>query len=137
MSEQLEVSATWLEEMHAQVSARGHKLEIGEPSSGDHGMMPTEAFLGGLASCYCLALAFAAAKRGRTLPGLQVTARTQRVGRELRYGDVEIEARAEVPGDELEALGARARRLCWVSNMLAEGVEVSYRFTSVDKRFQR
>ncbi len=30
-----------------------------------------------------------------------------------------------------------ARRVCWVSNTLAHGVELSYGYTSVDARTQR
>ena len=36
--------------------------------------MPTEYFLAAMASCYALALAWAAGKRGITLPDLAVTA---------------------------------------------------------------
>jgi len=55
--------------------------------------------------------------------------RTKRVGSELRYGRFDVEAQADVPADELAALLEPARRLCWVSNTLAEGVELSYRCT--------
>lgn len=104
---------------------------------GDSGAMPTELLCAALASCFCLALAFAAGKRDRELPGLRVIVRSRRAGRELRYDRFEVEAQAEVPGEQLEALMEPARRLCWVSNTLAQGVELSYRFTPVDARTQR
>ena len=132
MAEQLEVSAAWLGGWRAQVDARGHEIAVDEPESAggaDAGAMPTELLLASIASCYCLALAFVAGKRGRDLPGLRVTVRTKRVGSELRYGRFDVEAQADVPADELAALLEPARRLCWVSNTLAEGVELSYRCT--------
>jgi uncharacterized OsmC-like protein len=122
------------------VQARGHELTIDEPASergSDQGMMPTEALCASIASCFCLALAHVAGKRGRELPGLRVVVRAQRAGTELRYHRFDIEARANVDGDQLAALIEPARRVCWVSNTLAHGVELSYRYTSVDGRTPR
>ena len=59
------------------VEAGGFDLVVDEPpSSGGTGTgpMPTEYLLAALASCYALALNWAAGKRGITLPGLVVTA---------------------------------------------------------------
>jgi uncharacterized OsmC-like protein len=135
MAERREVVATWVGGLQARVSARGHELTIDEPEPDggtDAGMMPTEALCAAIASCFALSLAFAARKRGRELPGLRVIVRAERAGRELRYGAFEIEAQAEVPSEELAALGEQARRLCWVSNTLTHGVDLNYRFTSLD-----
>ena len=140
MSESLEVSAKWLGGYQARVHARQHEIAVDEPlgdGGGDTGAMPTELLCGALASCFCLALAFAARKRGRELPGLRVAVRRRRAGNELRYEALEVEAEADVPDEELAALMEPARRLCWVSNTLAQGVELSYRYTSVDARSQR
>jgi putative redox protein len=131
----LEVGATWLGGYESRVEARGHELVIDEPlTSGgaDHGMMPTEALCAALASCFCLALAHAAGKRGRELPGLRVVVRAERAGHELRYARFDVEAQAEVAAEELAELMDPARRFCWVSNTLAGGVELTYRYTSVD-----
>ena len=122
------------------METRGHEIAVDEPVSDggeDQGMMPTDLLAASIASCFCLALAFCAGKRGRELPGLQVAVRRDRAGRELRYERFEIEARAEVPDEELAALIEPARRVCWVSNTLAHGVELSYGYTSVDDRTQR
>jgi len=140
VSEGLEVSATWLGGYRARVQARGHEVEVDEPvgeGGDDTGAMPTELLCAALASCFCLAMGFAAGKRDRELPGLHVIVRSRRAGRELRYESFEIEARAEVPEEELAALIEPARRVCWVSNTLAHGVELSYGYTSVDARTQR
>jgi putative redox protein len=131
----LEVSAEWLGGYATCVHARFHEITIDEPApSGgeDQGMMPTEAFCASLASCFCLALAHVARKRDRELPGLKVVVRAHRPGTELRYERFEIEVQAEVPNDELSRLIEPARRVCWVSNTLSHGVELDYRYTSVD-----
>ena len=140
MSEAAEVTATWLRGFEARVETRGHVIAVDEPvedGGTNAGVMPTELLAASIASCFCLALAFAAGKRGRELPGLEVGVRRVRAGRELRYERFEVEARAEVPEEELAALMEPARRVCWVSNTLAHGVELSYGYTSVDARTQR
>jgi uncharacterized OsmC-like protein len=140
MAERPEVSATWLGGFRARVDARGHEIAVDEPvedGGTDTGAMPTELLCAGLASCFCLAMAFVAGKRGRELPGLRVVVRRVRAGRELRYERFEVEAQAEVPEEELARLIEPARRVCWVSNTLAHGVELSYAYTSVDARTQR
>ncbi|HUA06730.1 MAG TPA: OsmC family protein [Solirubrobacteraceae bacterium] len=140
MSEELVVTATWLHGYQARVHTRGHEIAIDEPvaeGGNDAGVMPTDLLAASIASCFCLALAFTARKRDRELPGLEVVVRRIRAGRELRYERFEIDARAEVPEDELAALMEPARRVCWVSNTLAHGLELSYGFTSVDARTQR
>jgi uncharacterized OsmC-like protein len=140
MAERLEVSATWMGGYESRVEARGHEITIDEPQSaggGNEGMMPTEAFCAAIASCFCLAVAHVAGKRGRELPGLRVVVRAERAGRELRYGRLEVDAQANVPEEELASLIEPARRVCWVSNTLAHGVEVAYRYTCVDARTPR
>lgn len=140
MADQLQVSARWEGDLRARVCARGHEIAVDEPAwagGTDAGVMPTELLAAAIASCFCLAVAFAAGKRGRQLPGLQVVVRAQRAGRELRYESFEVEAQAQVPDEELAALMEPARRWCWVSNSLAEGVKLSYRYTSVDDRTRK
>ena len=94
--------------------------------------MPTEVFCAALASCFCMAIAHVARRDGEGEPtGLTVDVRAVRAGRELRYGEVVVTARAAVPADELESLVTRARRVCWVSNTLAKPPAVEYRSTEV------
>jgi glycosyltransferase-like protein len=137
MAEFLEVSAAWQGGYRTVVDARGHEFTVDEPESaggGNTGMMPTEVFLASVASCYCLALAFAASKRSLELPGLEVTVRAERAGTELRYRRLAVEAKADVPDERLAGLIDPARRVCWVSNTLAGELELDYGYTSVDAR---
>jgi putative redox protein len=130
MAEGLEVTATFRGGFRADVEARGHTVAVDEPADhggGDEGFMPTELFCGALASCFCLAIGHVAGKRSLDVPGLTVTVRSERAGRELRYGRLVVECAASLDDDTLDLLIERARPFCWVSNTLAAGVEVEYR----------
>ena len=129
MAEGLEVTARWRGGYRADVEARGHTVAVDEPvdsGGGDEGFMPTELFIASLASCFCLAIGHVARKRSLDVPGLTVTVRSIRAGRELRYGKLVVECAAAVEDDVLDTLIERARPFCWVSNTLAAGVEVEY-----------
>jgi putative redox protein len=130
MAEGLEVTATFRGGFRADVEARGHAVVVDEPAEhggGDEGFMPTELFCAALASCFCLAIAHVARKRSLDVPGLTVTVRSQRAGRELRYERLVVECAASLDDDTLTMLIDRARPFCWVSNTLAAGVAVEYR----------
>jgi uncharacterized OsmC-like protein len=106
VAESLEVTADWRGGYAALVSARGHEVAVDEPDYAggeDTGMMPTEVFCAAIASCFCLAVGYAANQRSIDLPDLRVTVRAE-------------------------------RRLCWVSNTLAAGVQLEYRYSMVESR---
>ena len=130
MADQLEVTATWLGGYAAEVDARGHRIVIDEPESAggeNRGMMPTEALCAALASCFCLAVAHVARRDGVEVSDLRVDAKAERAGRELRYGRIVVTTTAAVAADVLAELVVRARRVCWVSNTLADPPAVEYR----------
>ena len=129
MSDPRHVVAEWQGGLAAVVTARDHELVADEPEAyggGNGGMMPTELFFAGLASCFCLAVAHVAAKRDIELPGLRVTVDAERVGKELRYSRLRVEVAAIAGEHDLEALVDRAKPFCWVSNMLASDLDVAY-----------
>ena len=135
MSEPRHVEARWQGGLSATVTARDHELIADEPETdggANQGMMPTELFFAALASCFCLAVAHVAAKRDVELPGLRVTVDAERVGKELRYSRLRVEVSAASGEHDLAALVARAKQFCWVSNMLADDLEVSYVSTVLD-----
>ncbi len=128
MADAVHVEARWGGGLSAVATARGHELHIDEPpyaGGRDAGMMPTELLCASLASCFCLAVAWVAAKRDLELPGVRVTVDAARVGRVRRYGRVRVVV-AAAGADDLGALVERARPFCWVSNMLADDIEVTY-----------
>jgi putative redox protein len=130
MADSLHVTATWRGAYASTVAVRGHELAIDEPEhagGADGGMMPTEALCAALASCFCLAVAHVARRDGIPLEDLEVDVDAERAGSELRYGHMVVTVRAPGVGDDMEQLLVRARRVCWVSNILAEPPEVEYR----------
>src|SRR5262249_32240103 len=81
------------------------------------GPMPTEYLLAAMASCYALALAWAARKRGITLSGLAVTATGTYDG--PRFTRLQLGVESEAPPAVVEDLVEPALRVCYVSNTLA------------------
>ena len=129
MGESRHVEARWTGALGAIATAREHQVLVDEPvevGGRDEGMMPTELMLSALASCFCLAVAHVASKRDIELPGLRVSVDGERVGRELRYGRLRVEVAAHAGEHDLDALVARAKPFCWVSNMLSDELDVSY-----------
>jgi uncharacterized OsmC-like protein len=135
MADAIEARATWRGGYATDVRARGHELRVDEPpgTGDDTGMMPTEVFIASVASCFCLAVAHVARKREIETPGLEVTVRAERAGTELRYGRMTVTAAAAIDGAVLERLLEPARRVCWVSNTLAAGIDVEYRSAILDE----
>ena len=102
------------------VEAGGFDLVVDEPpGSGGTGTgpMPTEYLLAALASCYTLALNWAAGKRGISLPGLVVTATGTYDG--PRFARLQLSVASSVPPDVVERLTGPALRVCYVSNTIA------------------
>jgi uncharacterized OsmC-like protein len=129
MGESLHVEARRTGPLSAVVTARQHELIADEPPSAggrDEGMMPTELIFAALSSCFCLAVSHVAGKRDIELEDLRVSVDAERIGRELRYGRVRVQIEAVAGDHDLAALVERAKPFCWVSNMLAPDIEVSY-----------
>jgi putative redox protein len=114
------VTARWEGGWRCRVAAAGFDLVVDEPeSSGGTGTgpMPTEYLLAAMASCYTLALAWAAGKRGIDLPGLTVTATGTYDG--PRFSRLQLTVDSDAPPDVIEPLVEPALRVCYVSNTLA------------------
>jgi len=102
------------------VEAGGFDLVVDEPpGSGGTGTgpMPTEYLLAAMASCYALALNWAAGKRGTTLPGLVVTATGTYDG--PRFSRLQLSVSCDAPASQVEPLLEPALRVCYVSNTIA------------------
>lgn len=114
------VGAVWEGGMCCTVDAGGFPLVVDEPPEAGgtgQGPQPTELFLGSIASCFTLALAYTAAKRGVELRGLRVDVTGTYDG--PRFSALRLDVRAHAPiGDDLERLAAAATRVCYVTNTL-------------------
>ena len=112
--------ARWEGGWRCRVEAGGFDLVVDEPpSSGGTGTgpMPTEYLLAAMASCYALALSWAAQKRGTTLPGLTVTATGTYDG--PKFSRLQLTVTCDAPAELLERLLQPALRVCYVSNTIA------------------
>jgi putative redox protein len=114
------VVARWEGGWRCRVTAGGFDLVVDERESAGGtgtGPMPTEYLLTALASCYALALAWAAGKRDLSLPGLTVTATGTYDG--PRFTRLQLSVQSEAPPEVVEMLVEPALRVCSVSNTLA------------------
>ena len=117
--------ATWRGGWLCSVDAGGFPLTVDEPPSvggTGRGPMPTDLLLASLSSCYALALAWAARKRGIDLPDLVVAATGTYDG--LSFGALELTVRTSLPHEELEPLLEQAKRVCYVSNTLVDAPDI-------------
>jgi putative redox protein len=117
--------ATWEGGWLCSVEAGGFRLVVDEPAAvGGTGLgpMPTDLLLASLSSCYALALAWAAKKRGLDLPDLEVTATGSYAGQ--KFGALVLTVRTSLPAEHVEPLLDPAKRVCYVSNTFAHVPEV-------------
>jgi uncharacterized OsmC-like protein len=117
--------ATWRGGWLCSVEAGGFSLTVDEPPSAGgtgRGPMPTDLLLASLSSCYALALAWAARKRGTDLPDLTVAATGTYSGQ--CFGSLTLTVRTSLPADEVAPLLEPAKRVCYVSNTFVNAPEI-------------
>jgi uncharacterized OsmC-like protein len=124
----VEVTARWEGAYRCRVSVRQFELRVDEPprhaGGTDTGPQPTELFLASMASCFALAVAHAAGKRGIELPDLEVTATGEYDG--LRFATIRVAVHSSHPQRELARLVERAKPFCFVSNTLRGHAALEY-----------
>jgi putative redox protein len=116
------VEAVWEGGMRCQVDAGQFGLTVDEPVAAggtDAGPQPTDLFLASVASCFTLAVSFAARKAGATLTDLRVTATGEYAGPRFASITVTVHVGFDEDGD-LDALVAHATRVCYVTNTLRD-----------------
>jgi putative redox protein len=122
-------TARWQGGLAAEVEGRGHRLRAAEPpefGGDDSGPMPTELLAAALASCFCLAVAWAAGKRRLEVPDLEVDVQPHRAPGEPRHGAYDVTVRSSAPEADLARAVDLAKRYCWVTNTLATPPEIRY-----------
>jgi uncharacterized OsmC-like protein len=123
-----EVDARWDGGMRAVVEAGHFDVVSDEPVSAggaDTGPTPTDLFLASVASCFVLALVWAARKAARELPGLHVRVTGTYDG--PRFRRIEIEVSCAAPAAVVEEVLPEAKRVCYVTNTLREPPDVEVR----------
>lgn len=102
------------------MEAGGFSLVVDEPAEvggTGSGPMPTDLLLASLASCFALALAWAARRRGFELPDLEVSATGTYEG--TKFSALLLTVESSLPDAELTELFEPASRACYVSNTFA------------------
>lgn len=114
-------TAEWAGGLAAEVDGRGHHLRVDEPpefGGEDTGPMPTELLVASIASCFCLAVAWAARKRHIRLDDLRVHVRAERAPGEPRHGAYDVWVESSTPAADLAPAIDLAKRYCWVTNTI-------------------
>jgi putative redox protein len=122
-------TAEWKGGMASDVTGRGHTVRVDEPEEfggGDTGPMPTEMVVVALASCFCIAVAWAAKKLRIPLDDLKVRVQPHRVVGEPRHGSYDLWVDSSTPDDVLAPAVDLAKRYCWVTNTLQTPPEIRY-----------
>jgi putative redox protein len=112
--------ATWVGGWRCDVQAGGFSLVVDEPVDvGGTGLgpMPTDLLMASLSSCYALALAWVASKRGLELPDLEVTATGTYQGQ--KFAALLLTVKTSLAAERLAPLLEPAKRVCYVSNTFA------------------
>lgn len=115
------VVSRWDGSWRATVTAGPFTFTVDEPEEAGGtftGPMPTEYFLASLASCYTLAIAWAARREGVDLPDLTVSAVGDYEG--PRYAGLRLSVQSSLSAEQLEPLLTLASRVCYVSNTLTQ-----------------
>lgn len=122
-------TAEWRGGLATDVSGRGHSLRVDEPpefGGDDSGPMPTEVLVAALASCFCLAVAWAARKKRIDLTDLRVHVQPHRAVGEPRHGRYDVWVESSVPEADLAPAVELAKRYCWVTNTIAAPPRIDY-----------
>lgn len=115
----MEVVATWEGGYQCRVAVRQFEIVSDEPPTAggeDAGPTPTELFLASLSTCFAMAVAHVARKRGMEIPGYQVAVSGEYDG--PRFKKVRVEVRPEEHVEGMKDLLERALAVCYVSNTL-------------------
>jgi uncharacterized OsmC-like protein len=104
--------------------------ETPEDGGADSGPMPSEMLFASVASCFAMAIAWAARKLRQELPDLEVVVNGRYDRPERRYDRLEIVASSTLAADapdRFDALIRLAREVCWVTRTIEPGIAISIR----------
>ena len=124
------VHTRWDGGMRAVTQVGDFEVVVDEPETTggtDTGPQPTDLLLVSVSSCFALALAFVARKRGVDLLGLDVTAIGRYEG--LKFCEISLSISSDSPRSVVEDLLPEAQRVCYVSNTLQRQPELTVEVT--------
>lgn len=120
------VVGTWRGGYRCEVVTGEFTVDVDEPSSvggTDTAPQPTELLLASVASCFTLAIAYAAKRRSVELGGVTVEVTGTYDG--PRFSAIAIRAAVGCEQAKVAELLALAERVCYVTNTLRSPVEIS------------
>jgi putative redox protein len=124
------VEATWLGGFLVEMNVRQGRFRLSSderPEDGwtDTAPMPSEYLFASVASCFAMAVAWAARKRRIELPDLQVIVSGVHDYPERRYESIEISAVSSLAVSapaEFERLVHLAEDVCWITRSIVPGI---------------
>ncbi len=125
----LEVEAVWKKKYQVEVTARQFEVPVDEPpqySGDDTGMMPTELFLASIASCFCMALVYAAKNRKVSVSDMKVTAFGDTDPKNFTFSRIVVRVISTLSEADLEVIMPLAKRYCFVSNAVSQSCPMDY-----------
>lgn len=91
------------------------------------GPMPSELILWALASCMGQSIVHIAGKMRVAVKGLTLVAEGRKDVKEFKYDQMTLQVSSESPSPkELEKMVKLARKYCFVSNTLSQGITIDY-----------
>jgi uncharacterized OsmC-like protein len=125
----MEVQAVWKKNYQVEVKARQFSVPIDEAPEfhgDDTGMMPTELFLCSLASCYCLALVYAARKKRIEVKDMRVNVKGKKNLKDFIFSNLIVEVDSTLAPETLEDIVPLAKKYCFVSNTISKSCPIEY-----------
>ncbi len=125
----IEAKAEWKKNYQIGIQVRQFELSADEPpkySGEDTGMMPTELFISSLASCFCLALVYAANKKRIKINDMRVDVSSEADTKNLIYKKLIVKVKSSNSETELESLIGLAKKYCYVSNTISQSCSIEY-----------
>ncbi len=125
----IEAKAVWKKRYQVEVIARQFHLDIDEPpkfSGDDTGMMPTELFLSSIASCFCLALVYAAKNKKIKLDDMSVDVFGETDLKTFSFTRIVVKVKSSLPQQKIEEILSLAKKYCFVSNAVIKSCPIDY-----------
>ncbi len=125
----MEVQAVWKRNFQVEVNTRQFHVAVDEAleyHGDDTGMMPTELFLCSLASCFCLALVYAARKKRIEIKDMHVNVKGEKDLKNFLFSRLIVEIDSSLTFEVLENIMHLAKRYCFISNTISKSCPIEY-----------
>lgn len=126
----MKVEAVWKKNYQVILSSRQFRIpadEAPEYSGDDTGMMPTEMFLCSLASCFCMAIVYAARKTRLELSDMRVNVIGEKDVKNFVFKRCIVEIKSSTPTKELSDTVELAKKYCYITNTINGCCPLEYR----------